>query len=66
MLMSVEILSRNLLFINGIQGLLLRQIGLFECELGLIEYLQNRKMGLFEYNGAEQNKYSITYCLILL
>ena len=28
--------------------------------------IENAIMGLFEYNGAEQNKYSITYCLILL
>lgn len=38
MLMSAETLVRNLLFINGIQGLFLRQMGLFECEEGLFEY----------------------------
>ena len=66
MLMSHENNACNSLSFRLKQRKQSDEIGLFECELGLIEYLQTRKMGLFEYNGAEQNKYSITYCLILL
>ena len=38
MLMPVEKLFRNRLSTKRIQGLHLRQLGLFECEEGLFEY----------------------------
>jgi hypothetical protein len=52
MLMSHENNACNSLSFRLKQRKQSDEIGLFECELGLIEYLQTRKMGLFEYNES--------------
>ena len=51
MLMAIEKRFSNLLYRNKLQGYPRCEMGLFECEEGLLEYSENRQKGLFEYNG---------------
>ena len=51
MLMAIEKRFSNLLYRNKLQGYPRCEMGLFECEEGLLEYSENRQKGLFEYTG---------------